>query len=266
MFKKYCIKENGKIKLSSIQPDYSGDLTKEEMKKEIKKNIKKIKILQEKLYAESKQSLLIVLQALDAGGKDGTIRKVFGKINPQGCRVTSFKVPSDEEKAHDFLWRIHKEVPKKGMIGIFNRSHYEEVLVVKVHDWIDDDECEKRYKQIKYFEKLLAENGATIVKFFLYISKDEQKKRFQERLDVKEKNWKFSKKDVEERKYYDKYIKQYENVLENTGTDYAPWYIIPANKNTFRNYMISTIVLDTLENMNPKYPAPEEGLENFIIE
>jgi len=241
-------------------------MTKEELKEKTEENIEKIIKYQQRLYAESKQSLLVILQALDAGGKDGTIRKVFGPINPQGCQVTSFKAPTSLELSYDFLWRIHKEVPAKGMIKIFNRSHYEDVLIVRVHNWITDEVCKKRYDHINNFERLLYDNNTKILKFFLYISKEEQRKRFQERIDIPEKNWKFAKGDIEERKLWDKYIEQFEEVFYYTSTDFAPWYIVPANKKKFRDYMISSIVAETLQKMDPKFPPPEEGIKDLIIE
>ncbi len=266
MTREYRIDEGKKVNLSSFDTDYRGSLTKEELKNETAKNIDEIDRLQFKFYAESKNALLIILQAMDAAGKDGTIRKVFGMINPQGCRVTSFKAPSVEEKSHDFLWRIHREVPKKGMIGIFNRSHYEDVLIVRVHDWIDAKECEKRLRIINDFEKMLHDEGTKIVKLFLHISKDEQKKRFEKRLHDRERNWKFSKMDVQERKLWDKYMGQYEEVLSGTSGEHAPWYVIPADNKTFRNYLVSEIVKKTLEKIDPKFPEPEEGLENIVVE
>lgn len=265
MFEEYKIKPGCKVKLCDYTPGYKGKMSKSELKEKAAGNCASINLLQQKLYAESKQSLLIVLQAIDAGGKDGTIRKVFGGINPQGCRVSSFKKPSELELSHDFLWRIHKETPAKGMMAIFNRSHYEDVIVVRVHDWIDGAECKRRYKNIKDFERLLTEQNTTILKFFLYISPDEQKKRFQERLDIKEKNWKFAFGDLDERKLWDTYMKQFEDVFEHTSTDYAPWYIVPANNKTYRNYVISSIVKKTMQKMDPKFPPPEKGLDKVVL-
>lgn len=266
MFKQFKVNYKKEISLSEVDPNFDNGMTKEELKEKTEENVKKVIKYQQRLYAESKQSLLVILQALDAGGKDGTIRNVFGPINPQGCQVTSFKAPTSLELSYDFLWRIHKEVPAKGMIKIFNRSHYEDVLIVRVHNWINDKVCKKRYEHINNFESLLTDNNTKILKFFLYISKDEQKKRFQERIDVPEKNWKFAKGDIEERKLWDKYIEQFEEVFFYTSTDYAPWYIVPANSKKFRDYMISTIVLETLEKMDPQFPPPEEGIKELIIE
>jgi PPK2 family polyphosphate:nucleotide phosphotransferase len=218
------------------------------------------------LYAEHKQKVLVVLQALDTGGKDGTIRAVFEGVNPAGVKVASFKVPTAIESDHDFLWRIHQQTPGKGEIVIFNRSHYEDVLVVRVHNLVDKDVWKRRYDHINHFEKLLTDEGTTIIKIFLHISKEEQKERLQERLDIPEKNWKFSSGDLKERALWDEYQKAYEDVLKKTSTDYAPWYIIPANRNWYRNYLISSILVKKLESLNMEYPSPEEGLDNIVIE
>ncbi|MAT44566.1 MAG: polyphosphate kinase [Anaerolineaceae bacterium] len=239
---------------------------KKAAKDKTKKLNKKLEALQELLYAEHKQKVLVVLQALDTGGKDGTIRAVFEGVNPAGVKVASFKVPTAIESDHDFLWRIHQHTPGKGEIVIFNRSHYEDVLVVRVHNLVDKDIWKKRYDHINNFEKMLTDEGATIIKIFLHISKDEQKERLQERWDVPEKNWKFSSGDLKERALWDEYQKAYEDVLEKTSTDYAPWYIIPANRNWYRNYLISSILVKKLESLNMEYPLPEDGLDNIEIE
>jgi PPK2 family polyphosphate:nucleotide phosphotransferase len=199
---------------------------------------------------------LIVLQAIDAGGKDGTIRHVMSGVNPQGCRVASFKTPTPQELAHDFLWRIHKAVPERGMIGIFNRSHYEDVLVVRVHKLVPKKVWKQRYDQINAFEKILTENHVKILKFFLYISKDEQKKRFEERLTDPQKYWKFSKDDLVERGFWDQYMEAYEDNLSLCSTAWAPWFIIPANHKWFRNLAISRIILETLEDFDMGIPQP----------
>ncbi len=222
--------------------------------------------LQHRLYAEDKQKLLIVLQANDAGGKDSTIRKVTQGINPQGVQVTSFKAPSKEELAHDYLWRIHKAVPHKGMIGIFNRSHYEDVLVVRVHNYVPESVWRPRYQQINQFEKLLADTGTTILKFYLHISKEEQKERFQDRLDDPSKHWKFSLEDLEKRKSWDSYIEAFEDMLAHCSTEYAPWYTIPADQKWYRNLAITQVIVDTLKQMNPQYPENEDDLSNIVIE
>ena len=221
--------------------------------------------LQRRLYAEGKQKLLIVFQAMDAGGKDGTIRNILRGVNPQGVRVHSFKVPSKEELAHDFLWRIHQDVPAKGMIGVFNRSHYEDVLVVRVHDIVPESVWRPRYEQINQFEKLLTDTGTTILKFFLHISPEEQLERFQARLDDASKNWKFSVEDLEKRKFWDDYMAAYEEMLQQCTTPWAPWYVIPANQKWYRNLTITRTIVDTLKQMNPQYPPPADDLSGVVI-
>jgi PPK2 family polyphosphate:nucleotide phosphotransferase len=222
--------------------------------------------LQELLYAEGKHRVLIVLQAPDTGGKDGAIRRVFEGVNPQGVKVASFKVPTPEEMAHDFLWRAHKVVPGNGEITIFNRSHYEDVLVVRVHGYVPEAVWKKRYDQINEFEKLLAETGTIILKFFLHIDKDEQKERLQARLDDPTKIWKFRLGDLEERKLWDQYLEAYEDMVNKTSTKHAPWYVIPANRKWYRDLAISTILVDTLKGLKMKYPKPEENLDGVVIE
>ncbi len=222
--------------------------------------------LQERLWAEHQQSLLVVLQALDAGGKDGAIRKVFTGVNPQGCRVTSFKVPTEEERAHDFLWRIHKAVPGKGEIGIFNRSHYEDVLVVRVHDLVPRSVWSKRYAAINAFEANLTAADTTIVKFFLHISKEEQAERFQKRLDNPNKNWKFNSGDLEERKLWDDYQEAFEDALTKTSTANAPWYAVPADRKWYRDWALLSVLVETLRTMDPKFPPPEEDLSDIVVE
>jgi PPK2 family polyphosphate:nucleotide phosphotransferase len=222
--------------------------------------------LQELLYAESKHKILIVLQAMDTGGKDGTIRHVFEGVNPQGVKVAGFKVPTPKELAHDYLWRVHKHTPGKGEIVIFNRSHYEDVLVVRVHNLVPEEVWSKRYEHIRAFEKLLADEGTTILKFYLHINQEEQKERLQARLDEPHKNWKFSKGDLAERALWDDYQSAYQDALAKTSTEYAPWYIIPANRKWYRNLVISTIIIDKLKSLQMAYPEPEEDLEGIIIE
>jgi PPK2 family polyphosphate:nucleotide phosphotransferase len=210
--------------------------------------------LQEIFYAERKRKILIVLQGMDTSGKDGTVRGVFGKIDPLGVESISFKAPTDQEKAHDFLWRIHQHVPALGEVVIFNRSHYEDVLVTRVHDWIDDKECERRYAHIRDFEKMLTETGTTVLKFFLHISSDEQKKRLQDRIAEPNKHWKFDPQDLKERKFWDDYQRQYARTISETDTDYAPWYVIPADSKTHRNLAIASIVLQAFKQLKPAYP------------
>jgi PPK2 family polyphosphate:nucleotide phosphotransferase len=221
---------------------------------------------QRRLYADGSMKLLVVLQAMDAGGKDGTIRRVFKGVNPQGVQVTSFKVPTRHELARDFLWRIHRAVPAKGMIGVFNRSHYEDVLVVRVHAIVPEEVWRPRYAHINAFEKSLAESGTTILKFLLHISSDEQKQRFQARLDEPDKNWKFSLDDLEKRKLWDDYAAAFEEMLAKTTTKWAPWYVVPADQKWYRNLAVTRVLVDTLKTMDPQYPKPEQDLSGVIIE
>lgn len=209
---------------------------------------------------------MIVLQGMDTSGKDGVIRSVFDGVNPQGVKVASFKVPTEEELSHDYLWRIHKQVPGKGEIVVFNRSQYEDVLVVRVHQLVPDKVWRKRFDQINDFEKMLADNGTTILKFFLHIDLDEQKARLQERLDDPAKRWKFRADDLKERKLWGEYTRAFEDVLNKTSTEWAPWYVIPANRNWYRNLVISTILVDRLKELKMEYPAPEDNPEGIVIE
>ncbi len=214
--------------------------------------------LQERLYAESSRSLLVVLQALDAGGKDGTIKHVFRGLNPASCRVVSFKVPSEEERSHDFLWRVHAETPARGQVAVFNRSHYEDVLVVRVHDLVPDHVWRPRYDFINEFEENVAAAGTRIVKIFLHISKAEQAERLQARLDDPTKHWKFRKADLAERARWDDYMVAFEEAIARTSTDAAPWFVVPADRKWYRNWAVSRILVETLEDMNPRYPAAED--------
>lgn len=254
----------GKVSLADYDPEYAeGD--KKRAVKELTALQERLFELQERLYAENKQSLLIILQAMDAAGKDSTIRKVFEGVNPQGVQVSSFKAPTDIELAHDFLWRIHQRVPAKGMIGVFNRSHYEDVLVVRVNNLVPQDVWRKRYAHINHFERLLADSGTHILKFYLNISKAEQKKQLQERLDDPTKHWKFSVGDLPVRNQWNDYMQAFEDVFTQCNTDYAPWHIIPGNKRWYRTLIITKIIVETLEKMNPQYPKPEEGLDKVVI-
>ena len=232
-------------------------------KASLEKAIEKLDKLQYLLYADHKHALLVVVQGLDAAGKDGTIRHVMAGVNPQGCRVTSFKPPSAEEAAHDFLWRVHKAVPPVGDIGIFNRSHYEDVLVVRVHNMVPKEVWSERYEQINRFEEILQENNVRILKFFLHISKQEQKKRFMERMDDPEKRWKISQADFDERKFWDDYTEAYEDVLMRCSRKHAPWFVIPADKKWFRNLAVSHIIVETLEEMHLKFPPPSIDVKNL---
>jgi len=238
---------------------------KKKAEKEFNELRKEFRDLQAKLYAEDKRKILIVFQAMDAGGKDGTIRAITQGVNPQGVRITSFKVPSKLELAHDFLWRIHLAVPSRGMIGIFNRSHYEDVLVVRVDNIVPEAIWRPRYEQINNFEKLLSDTGTLILKFYLHISKEEQRERFQERIDIPAKNWKFSFGDLEKRKQWDDYMAAYEELLQETCTEHAPWHVIPANQNWYRNLAIERIIVNCLRNLDPQYPSPEGDVSGVVV-
>jgi PPK2 family polyphosphate:nucleotide phosphotransferase len=231
---------------------------KEKAKAQTKDDAEAINQLQDRLYAEGKRSLLVVLQGTDCSGKDGTVRAVFNTCGPMGVEVTSFKVPSEEERAHDYLWRIHKACPRKGIIGIFNRSHYEDVLVVKVKKLTDAQAIERRYEEINQFEKMLTDNGTRIIKFMLHISKEEQAERLRERVSDPTKQWKFNPGDLAERKLWDQYMAAYETALMRCSTAHAPWHVIPADRNWTRNAAIARIVRETLEEMAPNYP-PADG-------
>jgi PPK2 family polyphosphate:nucleotide phosphotransferase len=254
--RKLIVQPGSKFKLGDVDPADTHGLTKAAAARRLQKNLERLAVLQYQLYAEGQRSLLVVLQGIDAGGKDGTIRHVMSGLNPQGVTVTPFKVPEGMEKRHDYLWRVHEAVPEWGKMGIFNRSHYEDVLVVRVHDLVPKSAWSKRYRHINEFERMLSDNGVRIVKFLLYISKDEQAKRFQERLDDATKNWKFSLADVKERQFWDDYIKAYNDALRECSTEYAPWFVIPANHKWFRNLAVSEIIVDTLEEMKLKFPKP----------
>lgn len=265
-YPRYRVQPGERIRLADIDPNHSEHYKKKkDTLSELKKYCQQIRQLQERLYAENQRSLLIVLQAMDTGGKDGTIKHVFREVNPQGCRVWSFKQPSAEEASHDFLWRYHHRTPQRGMITIFNRAHYEDVLVVRVKNLVPENVWRKRYHIINEFEHMLALNRVTILKFFLHISKDEQKRRLESRLENPDKLWKFSKNDIQERLRWDDYQLAFEDAINYCSTDYAPWYVIPANKKWYRNLVIARTIANTLEAMNPQYPPAEPGLENVVI-
>ena len=250
------------VDLSAVDPAATdGGPDDKATAKEILHDLRKrLAELQARLYAEGERALLVVLQAMDAGGKDGTIKHVFKGVNAQGCRVTSFKQPNDTELDHDFLWRIHQNTPRKGMIGIFNRSHYEDVLVVRVHDLVPEAVWRPRYEHIRTFESTLTSEGTRIVKFFLHISKEEQADRFRRRLERPDKRWKFSVGDLDERKFWDDYQAAFEEAISETSTEAAPWYVIPADHKWFRNVAVVTTLVEVLEQMDPTYPEPEEAL------
>jgi PPK2 family polyphosphate:nucleotide phosphotransferase len=246
------------FKLSDVDPrDTCGFKDKEAAKLETVKDAEAINTLQDALYAEGKRSLLVVLQGMDTSGKDGTVRGVFNTCGPLGVKVNPFNVPTEDERAHDYLWRIHNVVPGRGFIGIFNRSHYEDVLVVKVRNFAKPEAIERRYDEINNFEKMLSDNGVKILKFMLHISKDEQAQRLQDRLDDPTKHWKFKTSDLEDRKLWDDFMKAYEIAVQRCSTDHAPWHVVPADRKWVRNAVIGKIVKETLEEMNPKYPPPE---------
>jgi PPK2 family polyphosphate:nucleotide phosphotransferase len=240
-----------------------GAPSKEEAVAKVKKLGARIDELQDALYAERRRALLVVLQGRDTSGKDGTIRKVFGQLEPLGLAVTSFKPPTPLELAHDYLWRVHQAVPPTGFVGVFNRSHYEDVLVVRVHQLVPESVWRARYEQINQFERILSENGVAILKFFLHISRDEQRERLLARLEDPRKYWKFSSGDLGERERWDDYTAAYEEALARTSTAEAPWYIVPANKKYLRDLLVAQVVAETLERLDPKYPDPPEGLEEY---
>ena len=263
---RYRVKPDSRVRLKDYDPDDTDEYKKnDEAKAAAKKQVEwlatKLGQLQERLYANGSSALLIVLQGMDTSGKDGTIKHVMSAINPQGCNVVAFKTPSHEELAHDFLWRVHHEVPRKGFIGIFNRSHYEDVLITRVHGWVSDKTVKRRFNQIKDFEEMLVENGTVILKFFLHISKKEQKERLEERIKDPEKRWKWSSGDLEERKLWDDYMQAFEDVISATSTERAPWYIVPANRKWFRNLVVADRVVNALESMNLKTPPAPKGID-----
>ena len=265
--------------VSDFNPSFTADMAKQDAKEQLVQNIEKLSELQSMLYAQDRYSVLVIFQAMDAAGKDGTIKHVMSGINPQGCQVYSFKQPSAEELDHDYLWRINRSLPERGRIGIFNRSQYEDVLIAKVHPEIllssklpgilkakdiDNEFWKRRYRQINDFERYLTENGTVIIKFFLNVSKAEQKKRFMERLNDESKNWKFSSADVKERQYWDDYMKAYSDVLTETSTEIAPWYVIPADNKWFMRYAVGQIICERMEKLDLHYPQlSKEALERL---
>ena len=261
---RFRVKPGARLRLADIDPGYKGRHTdKEDAREETAHYAQRLRELQYLLYAEGERSLLICLQALDAGGKDGTIRHVLGYMNPQGCRVQAFKVPTPEEAGHDFLWRAHRVTPGHGEVVIFNRSHYEDVLVARVHDLVPKRVWKTRYRRIREFEALLAENGTRILKFFLHISPEEQLRRFRKRLEDPRKQWKISEADYAERPYWNDYMTAYEDALSECSTEEAPWYVIPADHKWFRNLAVSKIVVGHLEAMDMKLPPPRVDLDEI---
>jgi PPK2 family polyphosphate:nucleotide phosphotransferase len=258
---RYRVLPGSRVELSEWDPEdqqlYNG--SKEKGKKALLPLNQRLETLQELLYAENKHRLLVVLQGADTAGKDGTIRHVFEGVNPQGVKVASFKVPTPVELAHDYLWRVHQQMPGRGEIVIFNRSHYEDVLVVRVHNLVAGEVWQRRYEQINAFEAMLADEGTTILK-------EEHKKRLQDRLTDREKQWKFSRGDLAERQHWDRYTEAYEVMLSKTSTVQAPWYIVPANRKWYRNLVVSQVILAALERLEMRYPEPESGLDAVVIE
>ncbi|SEO58669.1 polyphosphate kinase 2 family protein [Trujillonella endophytica] len=266
-YPRYRVEPGEGVRLADVDPDESEHYAKQkDVLPELESTRDRIAELQSRLYAENRRSLLLVLQALDTGGKDGTIKHVFQGVNPQGCQVWSFKAPSAEEIAHDFLWRYHQRVPSRGLIGIFNRSHYEDVLVVRVKGLVPEDVWRPRYAVINQFEQSLTLSGVTVLKFYLHISKDEQKRRLESRLADPDKRWKFSANDLRERRHWDAYMTAFEEAIATTSTEYAPWYVVPANNKWYRNLVIARTIADTLEAMDPRYPEPEEGLDAAVVD
>ena len=266
---RYRVKPGQEVRLSSIDPDETGDGQidkKGEGEKELDRLTDELEVLQELLYAEHKHKLLIVLQGMDTSGKDGAIRHVFEGVNPQGVRVAGFKVPTAEELDHDYLWRIHKQTPGRGEIVIFNRSHYEDVLVVRVHELVPPAVWQKRYDHIRQFEQLLADEGTTILKFFLHISKKEQKERLLDRLKEPDKRWKFNPGDLKERDLWNEYTQAYEDAINQTSTKSAPWYVVPSDRKWYRNLVIATVLVDTLKKLNPQPPEALEGIDAYRSE
>jgi len=268
-----CAKPGKKCSITDFDTEYTGNLKKDDAKKLLDENIKELAKLQDKLYADNRYAVLLIFQAMDAAGKDGTIKHVMTGINPQGCQVFNFKQPSAEELDHDYFWRTYKCLPERGRIGIFNRSYYEEVLVAKVHpeiilkqnlpcvtsaDDIDNDFWERRYRQINDIERHLVENGTIIFKFFLNVSKDQQKRRFLRRIEDETRNWKFSMTDVQERRFWDNYMDAYADMLTNTSTEYAPWHVIPADNKWFMRFAVGKIIVERLSELDIQYPKVDD--------
>jgi PPK2 family polyphosphate:nucleotide phosphotransferase len=265
---RYRISPKTAVNLKEWDPDdlsaFKGGKAKAEP--QLVKSSARLSGLQGVLYAEHKHKVLMVLQALDCGGKDGTIEHVFKGVNPQGVRVAAFKAPTPIELDHDYLWRVHRQTPGRGEITIFNRSHYEDVLAVRVHDLVPKKVWRRRYQQINNFERMLAEEGVTIVKFYLHISKDEQRKRQRERLKDPRKKWKFNAGDLQDRELWGDYMKAYEEALSETSTDWAPWYVVPANHNWYRNLVVASVLVETLERLKMSYPAPKIDVKKMLEE
>ena len=260
------VKPGERLDLASLDATETFGHRKEQAEADLRTGLDRLTDLQSRIWAEQRHAVLVVLQGIDAAGKDGTLKHVMGAFNPQGCSVTSFKVPTEHELAHDYLWRVHQRMPARGEIAIFNRSHYEDVLIVRVHGLVPEEVWRPRYEQINAFERMLTDEGTTILKFFLYIDRDEQRERFQARLDDPSKRWKFRRGDLDERKRWDEYMAAFEEALSRCSTETAPWYVIPANKKWFRNLAVADILGDTLEELDPRYPPPLEELDGIVVE
>lgn len=262
---RYRIKPDGKVRLDDYSPDDHGSWSgkKEEGQVRLVQLRHELDSLQNLLYAEHKHKVLVILQAMDTAGKDGTIRSVFEGVNPQGVRVANFKVPTGVELDHDFLWRVHAQVPAKGELVVFNRSQYEQVLVVRVHQLEPEGVWQQHYDQINEFERMLADEGTTILKFFLHIDPAEQKKRLLDRIDTPEKQWKFNAGDLPERKLWAEYMKAYQDVLLRTSTKWAPWYVVPSNSNWYRNLVVASVLVDSLQALKMHYPEPAANLDQY---
>jgi PPK2 family polyphosphate:nucleotide phosphotransferase len=267
IIKKFMVIEDKKINFQRLSPNYDGGFNEKEAEYILMQNLKKrMSELQYKLYADKRKALLIVLQGIDTSGKDSTIRHVISAFNPQSCTVTPFKEPTAEEVSYDFLWRIHKRVPAKGKIAVFNRSHYEDIIQPRVHKIVQKSIWSQRYRHINEFERCLSENGTKIIKFFLHISKEEQRKRLEERIKDPSKQWKISQRDIMERKFWNSYMGAYQEIINKCSNMWAPWYIIPSNKKWFRNFAVGLIIVNTLEGMKPKFPKPMFDLSRFTID
>ena len=267
IIKKLMVIEGKKINLQRLSPDYNFSIDEEKAEYVLKQNLKKrMSELQYRLYAERKNGLLIVFQGIDTSGKDSTIRHVISAFNPQSCAVKAFKEPTTEDLSHDFLWRIHKRAPSRGEIVVFNRSHYEDIIQPRVHKTIHKSIWSQRYEHINAFERCLSDNSIKIIKFFLHISKEEQRKRLEERMNDPSKRWKASESDITERKFWNNYTVAYQDIINRCSNLWAPWYIIPANKKWFRNLVVALIIVDTLERMKPKFPKPTINLSEMTID
>jgi PPK2 family polyphosphate:nucleotide phosphotransferase len=260
------VKPGTKVRLADFSPDFHEGLDKSDGVAEGAKHAAALDELAYRLYAEHRRALLVVLQGMDTSGKDGTIRHVMSGVSPQTCKVVSFKQPNSEELEHDFLWRVHRAVPPKGQIGIFNRSHYEDVLVVRVHELVEKSEWKSRFAKINEFERYLTQEGTTILKFFLHISRDEQRDRLRRRIEDPHKRWKISEADVAERRFWDDYQQAYEDALTQCSTNFAPWSIVPADHKWYRNLVVSRTVHETLLEMDPTFPSPKVDLAKLVVE